>query len=52
MHLLDNIGILKQLKSMTNIYCFVGNAPDPDEPAEGRRSVGVDLLCGMPFPLP
>lgn len=35
---------------MMNIYCFVGNASDPDEPAEGWRSVGVDLLCGMPFP--
>lgn len=35
---------------MLNIYCGVGNAPDPDEPAEGGRSVGVDLLWGMPFP--
>lgn len=35
---------------MKNIYCTVRNAPDPDEPAESGRSVGVDMLCGMPFP--
>lgn len=34
-----------------NIYCIVGNAPDPNEPVEGW-SVGVDLLCGMPSPQP
>lgn len=35
---------------MKNIYCTVRNAPDPDEPAESGRCVGVDLLCRMPFP--
>lgn len=45
MQIFNKTSILKQLKSMMNIYCIVGNAPDPDEPA-----VGVDLLCGMPFP--
>lgn len=25
------------------MYCIVGNALDPDKPAEGWRSVGVDL---------
>lgn len=49
MHFSNKISILKRAESMMNIYCFDGNALDPDEAAEGWRSVGVHLLYGMPF---
>lgn len=31
------------------MYCIVGNALDPDKPAEGWRSVGVDLRMRFLF---